>query len=180
MRSRWADVVVATQSYHRFDRDLALSEIARVLKPGGRIALAWNVRDERIPWVRRLGRLLDDREQDADPTQDLLSSHLFGFVESAQFRFWQPLDRGRLRDLVVSRSQRRGDARSAERDELLARVDALYEGYGRGADGMLLPYLTHCFRAVVRAQAAPDEDDHRPSGPPTDDDEADTLLIDFQ
>lgn len=178
VRSRWADVVAAAHSYHRFDRGLALSEIARVLKPGGRIALAWNVRDERIPWVRRLGRLIDDHEQDADPTQDLLSSHLFGFVESAQFRFWQPLDRGRLRDLVVSRSHVAA-MQAAEREELLARVDELYEGYGRGADGMLLPYLTHCFRAVVRAQAAPD-DDPRPSGPPTDDDEADTLLIDFQ
>ena len=180
VRSRWADVVVSAQAYHWFDLDRALPEIARVLKPGGRIALVWNLRDERIPWVKRLGRLIGTQEQSSDPTQDLLSSHLFGFVESAQFRFWQPLDRDRLRDLVLSRSTI-AVMDAAEREEVLARVDDLYDGYGRGHDGMLLPYVTHCFKAVVRAQADPDEDDRRgPAGPPTDDDDADTLLIDFQ
>lgn len=181
VRGRWADVVVCAQAYHWFDLDRALPEVARVLKPGGRIALVWNLRDERIPWVKRLGRLIGTQEQNTDPTQDLLSSHLFGFVESAQFRFWQPLDRDRLRDLVLSRSNI-AVMGSAERDAIIAQVDELYDGYGRGHDGMLLPYVTHCFKAVVRAQADPDEDDDRggPTGPPTDDDDADTLLIDFQ
>lgn len=180
VRSRWADVVVSAQAYHWFDLDRALPEIARVLKPGGRIALVWNLRDERIPWVKRLGRLIGTQEQSSDPTQDLLSSHLFGFVESARFRFWQPLDRDRLRDLVLSRSTI-AVMDAAEREEVLAQVDDLYDGYGRGHDGMLLPYVTHCFKAVVRAQADPDDDDRRgPAGPPTDDDDADTLLIDFQ
>jgi SAM-dependent methyltransferase len=180
VRGRWADVVVSAQAYHWFDLDRALPEIARVLKPGGRIALVWNLRDERIPWVKRLGRLIGTQEQNTDPTQDLLSSHLFGFVESAQFRFWQPLDRDRLRDLVLSRSTI-ATMEAAEREEVLAQVDELYDGYGRGADGMLLPYVTHCFKAVVRAQADPEDDERRgPAGPPTDDDDADTLLIDFQ
>ncbi len=179
VRSRWADVVVCAQAYHWFDLGRALPEIARVLKPHGRIALVWNLRDERIPWVKRLGRLIGTQEQNTDPTQDLLSSHLFGFVESAQFRFWQPLDRDRLRDLVLSRSNI-AVMEAAERDAVMAQVDALYDEYGRGHDGMLLPYVTHCFKAVVRAQADPDDDDDRPSGPPTDDDDADTLLIDFQ
>jgi SAM-dependent methyltransferase len=180
VRGRWADVVVSAQAYHWFDLDRALPEIARVLKPGGRIALVWNLRDERIPWVKRLGRLIGTQEQNTDPTQDLLSSHLFGFVESARFRFWQPLDRDRLRDLVLSRSTIATMA-AAEREEVLAQVDELYDGYGRGADGMLLPYVTHCFKAVVRAQADPEDDERRgPAGPPTDDDDADTLLIDFQ
>jgi SAM-dependent methyltransferase len=179
VRSRWADVVVCAQAYHWFDLGRALPEIARVLKPHGRIALVWNLRDERIPWVKRLGRLIGTQEQNTDPTQDLLSSHLFGFVESAQFRFWQPLDRDRLRDLVLSRSNI-AVMEATERDAVMAQVDALYDEYGRGHDGMLLPYVTHCFKAVVRAQADPDDDDDRPAGPPTDDDDADTLLIDFQ
>ena len=162
-RSRCAaaavDVVVSAQAFHWFDLDRALPEIARVLKPGGRIALVWNLRDERIPWVRRLGRLIGTQEQNNDPTHDLLSSHLFGFVETTTFRFWQPLDRDRLRDLVQSALQHRGDG-SGERDAVLTRVDELYEEYGRGPDGMLLPYVTHCFKAVVRAHADPDEGDH--------------------
>ncbi len=100
-------------------------------------------------------------------------------MESAQFRFWQPLDRDRLRDLVLSRSNI-AVMEAAERDAVMAQVDALYDEYGRGHDGMLLPYVTHCFKAVVRAQADPDDDDDRPAGPPTDDDDADALLIDFQ
>lgn len=179
VRSRWADVVVSAQAYHWFDLDRALPEIARVLKPGGRVALVWNLRDERIPWVRRLGRLIGTAEQNTDPTQDLIASHLFGFVESATFRFWQPLDRERLRDLVMSRSNV-ASMDQAGRDEVLAGVDALYAEYGRGPDGMLLPYVTHCFKAVVRAQSDPDDEDgDGPTDPPTDDD-ADALLIDFQ
>lgn len=180
VRSRWADVVVSAQAYHWFDLDRTLPEVARVLRPGGRIALVWNLRDERIPWVKRLGRLIGTGDHNTDPTLALLGTGLFGFVESATFRFWQPLDRDRIRDLVTSRS-RVAVMDEAERARVLSAVDALYDEYGRGPDGMLLPYVTHCFRAVVRTQADPD--DGRPARlvePPTDDDDADALLIDFQ
>jgi SAM-dependent methyltransferase len=181
VRRRWADVVVVAQAYHWFDRERALPEIARALRPGGRIALTWNFRDERIPWVKRLGRIIGTQDQDTDPTLELLATGLFGFVEQAQFRFWQPLDRDRLHDLVTSRSNV-ATLDEAERQRVLADVDALYDDYGRGADGMLLPYVTHCFRAVARAQADPDDEHDDPEGPidpPTDDDDAD-LLIDFR
>ncbi len=180
VRRRWADVVVVGQAFHWFDRERALPEIARVLRPGGRIALTWNLRDERIPWVKRLGRIIGTQDQDTDPTLELLATGLFGFVEQTQFRFWQPLDRERLHDLVTSRSNV-ASMDEAQRQKVIADVDALYDDYGRGADGMLLPYVTHCFRAVARAQADPDETDEPegPIDPPTDDD-ADNLLIDFR
>jgi hypothetical protein len=76
----------------------------------------------------------------------------------------------------------------AERDRVLRKVDALYDEYGRGPDGMLMPYVTHCYRAVVRPPAVVDE--AAPGRPPgstdsrgTDRDDggdADSLLIDFQ
>lgn len=36
------------------------------------------------------------------------------------------------------------------REDVLDEVAALYDGYGRGHDGMRLPYLTECFFAVVK------------------------------
>jgi SAM-dependent methyltransferase len=179
------DVVVSAQAYHWFDPDKALPEIARVLRPGGAVALVWNERDERIPWVRRLGAALPGPEQNSDPTHDLIGSGLFGYVERATFRLWQRLDRDRLHDLVRSRSHV-AVLDEARRAEVLEQVDALYDEYGRGADGMLLPYLTRCFKAVVRHR--PDEDgpkgprrggvDGSPTDPPTDDGTG-SLLIDF-
>lgn len=41
------DVVLAAQAYHWFDEDRALGEFARVLREGGRLAVMWNVPDER-------------------------------------------------------------------------------------------------------------------------------------
>lgn len=188
--ARSVDVVIGAQCFHWWDVDRALSEVARVLRPGGHVALAWNLRDERIPWVRRLGRLIGTQEQQTDPTHALLSSHLFGFVETATFRFWQPLDRSRLRDLVLSRSNIATQGQP-ERDRVLRQVDEMYDDYGRGADGMLLPYVTHCYRAVVRAPAVDSDeqdgqlsqDGQRAQGGRTsrdDDGDADALLIDFQ
>ena len=65
-----------------------------------------------------------------------------------------------------------------ERERLLRKVDELYDAYGRGADGMLLPYVTHCYKAVVRPPAVEED----PVAPAVRDDggDADALLIDFQ
>ncbi|MGH3444153.1 MAG: class I SAM-dependent methyltransferase [Nocardioidaceae bacterium] len=171
VRSRSAEVVVAGQAFHWFDHARALPEIARVLRPDGHVALVWNLRDERIPWVRRLGELIgpdNSTGQDADPTRVLVGSGLFGYVETSTFRFWQPLDSSTLRDLVTSRSNV-ATMTETERAAVLERVDALYAEYGRGADGMLLPYVTHCYRAAVRPQAPEREEPDDPA----------PLLIDF-
>ncbi len=179
MRARSVDVVVGAQAFHWFDLPRALPEIARVLRPGGHLSLTWNLRDERIPWVRRLGALIGTAEQEHDPTHALQASHLFGFVETSTYRFWQPLDRERLHDLVRSRSNI-ALMSETERERVMRKVDALYEEYGRGHDGMLMPYVTHCYRAVVRPPSL--EDDTGPDAPGGGDDggDADSLLIDFQ
>jgi MOSC domain-containing protein YiiM/SAM-dependent methyltransferase len=52
------DAVVIAQAFHWFDAIRALSEIHRVLRPGGRVALAFNRRDESAPWVRGLGNAI--------------------------------------------------------------------------------------------------------------------------
>jgi ubiquinone/menaquinone biosynthesis C-methylase UbiE len=54
-----ADAIFVAQAFHWFDGRRALNEMARVLRPGGGLALLWNT----TPWERREGdwfRLLDD------------------------------------------------------------------------------------------------------------------------
>ncbi len=180
--SRSADVVVSAQAFHWFDHDVALAEIARVLRPGGVLALVWNARDEGIPWVRKLGSIIGSSDNRLDLVDPVVESAYFGPVEQQEFRFWQSLRRDDLFDLVRSRSYV-ALLDDAERDELLRRVGALYDDYGRGPDGMQLPYLTRCYRAVVQAappprvpaSAAPADD---APAPPVDD--PGTLLIDFK
>lgn len=157
--TRSVDVVVAAQAFHWFDPDAALREAARMLKPEGRLALVWNERDERIPWVRRLGEILGERAAWRDPTDLLVGSQQFGYVEQATFKHWAPLRRADLHDLVRSRSDVALMDPSA-RDRLLRRVDALYDEYDRGPDGLLLPYLARCFRAVVRPRGTIEEPEH--------------------
>jgi SAM-dependent methyltransferase len=59
------DAVVCAQSFHWFANPEALKEIHRVLKPRGALGLVWNVRDDRVPWVAALSRIMQPYEGDA-------------------------------------------------------------------------------------------------------------------
>lgn len=181
------DVVVSAQAFHWFDLDRALPEIARVLKPTGRLSLVWNQRDERIPWVRRLGTLIGTQDQLREPAEALVASRLFGFVEDETFPFWQTVDRKSIQDLVLSRSNI-ATLDDAGRAAKLAEVLAFYDEFGRGMDGMQLPYAAHCFRATVVDRAESDgsgisgaEPEPGSEAPQPDSANVDTemLLIDF-
>ena len=179
------DAVIAAQAFHWFDLDRALPEVARVLRPSGRLCLVWNMRNEKIPWVRRLGSIIGTQEQLRDPAQALIFSELFGFVEEREFSHWQTVDRKTIQDLVLSRSNVAvldAEGRAAK----LAEVLAFYDEYGRGMDGMQLPYVAKCYRASVLDRAvetevasSDDGDDDNGGNPPTDGPD-ESLLIDFR
>ncbi len=147
------DLVVAAQCFHWFDAERALPEVRRVLKPRGRFSVVWNQRDERIPWVKKLGRIIGTHDQDTDPTELLDTSMKFILVESATFSQWQRVDRRTIQDLVSSRSNV-AVLDEAGRAEVVAQVLDLYDSYGRGMDGMQLPYDVRCYRSrVVKSPA---------------------------
>ncbi len=156
LRSRSVDLVVSGQSFHWFDHAKALPEIARVLRPGGVLALVWNTYDTGIPWVRRFKGLVAPDLDDDERAMPLKATPYFGFVEEKQFRFWQTHTAATLADLTRSVSH---VATMSEPDQagVLAKVDALYADYGRGHDGMQLPWVTRCYRSVVRHQELPPE-----------------------
>ncbi len=182
---RSVDVVVVAQAFHWFDHEVALPEIARVLKPGGHLALVWNFFDQRIPWVRRLVNVVGEQASSTPASSEVLADHeLFEPAEHTTFSFWQDVTRDTLVDIVASRSDI-ASLPEAEREARLDAVRALYDEYGRGHDGMQLPYITECFRAKVRdlreekAAGPEDEADHeRPAV--NDGSDTDMLLIDFR
>ncbi len=194
------DVVIAAQCYHWFDKEKALPEIARVLRRSGHFSIVWNSRDERIPWVKRFGRLLGPLDHVTGPDDALYSSPFFGVVEPKSFKHWQVVDRESILDLAVSRSNI-ATLPAERREAKLREVKAFYDDYGRGMDGMQIPYVTDCFKAGlgIRPQRSGDAAVHEADGrggplategsvgehpagmpdPPTDDDSG-MLLIDFR
>lgn len=53
-----ADVVLAAQAFHWFDKERALREFYRILKVGGHCILAWNERDESDEFTSRYGKII--------------------------------------------------------------------------------------------------------------------------
>jgi len=149
-----ADVVTCAQAFHWFDHTVAMPEVARVLRPGGRLALVWNSRDDRDPWMARLSEILgNETVEESDVLPEVAESGLFGPVETAQFTHEQVLDRDGLLDLVLSRSYC-AKLPSADREPMLEAVGALYDTTA-GQNGVSLPYITVCFRAQRRKLTSP-------------------------
>ena len=48
------DAVIAAQCFHWFANNKSLSQIQRVLVPGGKLGLIWNSWDDSFPWIKEL------------------------------------------------------------------------------------------------------------------------------
>jgi SAM-dependent methyltransferase len=147
------DLVAVGQAFHWFDRDRALPELARVLRPGGRLALFYNSRDSSVAWVRALAGLIGDHQENADVhrERDLRVMEPFEPEAYAEFRHQQELDADGLAELVGSRSYAiRMPA--DERAELLGRIRELARTHPQlvGRQHFYLPYVAGVQRYTVR------------------------------
>jgi MOSC domain-containing protein YiiM/SAM-dependent methyltransferase len=157
------DAVVAAQAFHWFDHVRAISETHRVLRPGGRFALAWNFRDEAVPWVRGLGERIrtlaggEPQVWDREWRDALARSGLFGAWASVTFRHAQRLTREGVLDRVASVSFIAA-AEPSVRAGVLADVAAMLdEDPGtRGRELIDLPYVTELMWAE-RASPVPSD-----------------------
>jgi SAM-dependent methyltransferase len=144
------DAVLAGQAYHWFDPARAVPEIARVLRPGGRLGIVWNVRDERVDWVRQFVEIVGGEDRMAsmrEPAPEV--GAYFGPVEQNVFGHAQEIDADGLVALASSYSY---VAMRSDRDDVLAAIRDLARNHSdlAGRDRFALPYLATAFRAVRR------------------------------
>jgi SAM-dependent methyltransferase len=142
------DAVLVAQAWHWVDPQRAIPEVARVLRPGGRLGLVWNTRDERLGWVRELGRIIGS---DGDQGRfDMTLPAPFDEPRRHQVEWTNYLTPQALIDLVASRSYcitSPTEVRTRTLDqvrELLATHPAL-----ANSTGLAMPYVTVCIRATL-------------------------------
>ncbi|MFV8242248.1 class I SAM-dependent methyltransferase [Mycolicibacterium peregrinum] len=141
------DAVLVAQAWHWFDPERAVKEVSRVLRPGGRLGLVWNTRDERSGWVKDLGRIIGPEH---DPNSEVALGEPFGDIERHQVEWTSYLTPQALIDLVASRSYcitspERVRTQTLEQvRELLTTHPALAH-----SSGLALPYVTVCIGATL-------------------------------
>jgi SAM-dependent methyltransferase len=109
------DAVVVGNAFHHFEREMAFAEIARVLRPGGALALfwAWPLEDEEPPYPGL--REIDEVVEAARRSNDIVTAYRswqqppaaangFGHFERREFPVMHVLPSARLADLYATSS----------------------------------------------------------------------------
>lgn len=151
LADRSADAVTAASAFHWFDRSKALPELARILLPGGALAVVFNTRDHEHSLQRELTELLKPHGiplssmLEVDPGGTLEQSAEFERPEYAEFRHEQRFDADGLVERVASVSYV-ALLPDEEREELLAEVRKLGE---RREAPFAFPYVTQIWISAV-------------------------------
>ncbi len=152
------DVVVCAQAFHWFATTAALAQIHRVLKPGGRLGLVWNVRDASVDWVTAITRIIEPYEGDAprfhkgDWRKAFTGGH-FSALETTSFPY---LHVGTAEEVIIDRFLSVSFIAAlpvAQKSVVEERLRALVgsDPALRGRDTIAFPYLTqaYCCRALA-------------------------------
>ncbi len=137
----------------RINAHFAHDQISRTLQPGGWVAGWQVVRDDTVPWVRRLISLMRTIDPDAmsgtaaTDHEDLLSSKYFPRIERREFRLWAPVTRRGLVEMV-SGQRSVSSLTEATRRHLISEVNQIVDSASRMSE-LRLPYQMRCWRAHV-------------------------------
>lgn len=147
------DLVTAAQAFHWFDPDASRVEFARILRPGGSVALVWNMRRDREPgfmsayeaMLREFGLSYDEVKQSAR-MGEIERLYVGGYTERI-FRYGQVFDFAGLRGRLMSSSYapQPSDPRHAP---MMARLQELFDAYQQGG-AVTFSYDTHVFLGAV-------------------------------
>ena len=158
LKDQSADAVLVSSAWHWMDPELAVLEIARVLRDGGRFGVIWTSRDREIGWVRNLDRLREPHQAGSPGSMSqpnlpprrrtvvLPDSNLFGNVQTTSVRFTRRMAVNDVIDMLATYSAiiTASDAdRAAAKARLRADLDARFGG----AAEIDVPMRSLCWRA---------------------------------
>ena len=152
LRDGSLDAVAVGQAFHWFDGPRAVAELHRVLRPGGRLGLIWNVRDESRPPMAAITAILDRHAGDAPRHRHGRWRAAFdagaGFTPLAErtFHHLHHLDRAAALDRFASISFIAA-LPDADRALVLAEIDRVIAADPSlaGQDRIGLPYRTDLY-----------------------------------
>ncbi len=155
------DVVVAQSAWHWVDESRAIPEVARVLRPGGRLALVWTGPDRSVDWMRSLwaGGIIFSPEEKNDVDGQRRRRHLvsvdagggspFLQPETTLFRWTRAMTKADLVALSATYSAVITMEESTRRAHLEAMTRFLdtHEPFA-GLDTIDVPMRSYCWRAA--------------------------------
>lgn len=161
------DAVVLGQAWHWVDPVRGSREVGRVVRAGGVLGLVWNIRDDRVEWVRRLTDIMHGSNAEIMLAEGgPVVSSPFGALEEGTWEWSRAVTRDQLHSMASSRSYVI-TASDEERARIRREMDALFDELGVHADATVdLPYVTRAFRAVRDPDAAVGGREERPEQRP--------------
>lgn len=146
------DVVTVAQAFHWFNGEAAIREIARVLKPFGKLVLVWNRRDESVAWVSELSKIINQYEgatpryHSGEWRKAFEKNTMFSQLNQKTFAYQHPGTIQTVVDRVISISfiaalAENEKAKIAEQTKLVLEKDS----QTRSQSHINFPYVTEVF-----------------------------------